>query len=120
MLLTFCTTSVFDSPARIPWVKQVEENNKSYCTTPRVYAVISTRQPSRPDPASARNHGRSGVSWLNDQTLHQLIATYGYWAVGIIIGLESMGLPLSGETTLVLSALYAHKHQVKFKRSHRQ
>ena len=32
MLLTFCTTSVFDSPARIPWVKQVEENNKSYCT----------------------------------------------------------------------------------------
>jgi membrane protein DedA with SNARE-associated domain len=50
------------------------------------------------------------VSWLNDQNLHELIATYGYWAVGIIIGLESMGLPLPGETTLVLSALYAHKH----------
>jgi membrane protein DedA with SNARE-associated domain len=59
-------------------------------------------------------------SLIHNQNLHEPIATYGSWAVGIIIGLESMGLPLPGETALVLSALYAHKHQVKFKRSHRQ
>ena len=49
-------------------------------------------------------------SLIHNQNLHEPIATYGSWAVGIIIGLESMGLPLPGETTLVLSALYAHKH----------
>ncbi len=36
-----------------------------------------------------------------------LVATYGCWFVGLIIALESMGLPLPGETTLVLAAIYA-------------
>jgi membrane protein DedA with SNARE-associated domain len=35
------------------------------------------------------------------------IALYGYWAVGIIIALESMGVPLPGETTLVSVSIYA-------------
>jgi membrane protein DedA with SNARE-associated domain len=36
-----------------------------------------------------------------------LIATYGYWTVGGIIALESMGLPLPGEATLIAAAVYA-------------
>ena len=36
-----------------------------------------------------------------------LIALYGYWLVGGIVALESMGLPLPGETALVAAAIYA-------------
>ena len=39
--------------------------------------------------------------------LHQLMATYGLWALFAIVMLESMGLPLPGETALVSAALYA-------------
>jgi membrane protein DedA with SNARE-associated domain len=39
-----------------------------------------------------------------------LISHYGYAAVAVVVGLESMGLPLPGETTLVLSAVYAASH----------
>ena len=39
-----------------------------------------------------------------------LISKYGYAAVAVVVGLESMGLPLPGETTLVLSAVYAATH----------
>jgi len=35
------------------------------------------------------------------------IAAYGYWAVLVIVGLESVGVPLPGETTLVAAAVYA-------------
>jgi membrane protein DedA with SNARE-associated domain len=35
------------------------------------------------------------------------IAAYGYWAVAVLVGLESMGLPLPGETTLIAAAVYA-------------
>ena len=31
----------------------------------------------------------------------------GYWVVALIVGLESLGLPLPGETILVLAAIYA-------------
>lgn len=40
-------------------------------------------------------------------TIHHLIAAYGYFGVALIIGLESMGLPLPGETALISAALYA-------------
>lgn len=40
-------------------------------------------------------------------TIHHLIATYGYLGLGLIIGLESMGIPLPGETALISGALYA-------------
>jgi membrane protein DedA with SNARE-associated domain len=39
--------------------------------------------------------------------LQQLVASHGYWAVALIVGLESMGIPLPGETILVLAAIYA-------------
>jgi membrane protein DedA with SNARE-associated domain len=42
-----------------------------------------------------------------DGTLTDLIATHGYWLVATIVALESMGLPLPGETVLVTAAIYA-------------
>lgn len=36
-----------------------------------------------------------------------LLQSYGYFAVFLFIGLESVGLPLPGETTLIAAALYA-------------
>jgi membrane protein DedA with SNARE-associated domain len=44
---------------------------------------------------------------LLQQDIAGLISTYGYALVALVIFLESMGLPLPGETTLVLAALYA-------------
>jgi membrane protein DedA with SNARE-associated domain len=39
--------------------------------------------------------------------LQQLLGAYGYWAIAFIVGLESMGIPLPGETILVLAAIYS-------------
>lgn len=41
------------------------------------------------------------------ELLQQLLATYGYAAVGLGVMLESMGVPLPGETLLLLGAAYA-------------
>src|SRR5689334_5679013 len=41
------------------------------------------------------------------EQLQQLVATHGYWVIALIVGLESMGIPLPGETILVLAAIYA-------------
>lgn len=41
------------------------------------------------------------------ELLQRLLATYGYAAVGLGVMLESMGLPLPGETLLLLGAAYA-------------
>ncbi len=47
------------------------------------------------------------ASVLSEHGLAQLVATYGYWIVAGVIGLESMGLPLPGETMLIIAAIYA-------------
>ena len=39
----------------------------------------------------------------------ELISAYGYWAVALIVTLESMGIPLPGETMLVAISIYAAK-----------
>jgi membrane protein DedA with SNARE-associated domain len=36
-----------------------------------------------------------------------LITTYGYYAVFVLVGAESLGIPLPGETALILAAVYA-------------
>jgi membrane protein DedA with SNARE-associated domain len=41
------------------------------------------------------------------ETLSSLAAQHGYWLVATIVALESMGIPLPGETTLVSAAIYA-------------
>jgi membrane protein DedA with SNARE-associated domain len=50
------------------------------------------------------------VEWIPPAYLRHLFATYGYWSVAGIIALESMGLPLPGETVLVLAALFVARH----------
>lgn len=47
---------------------------------------------------------------LSPEHLHQLFVNYGYWAVAIVVGLESVGLPLPGEAVLVAAAAYAASH----------
>jgi membrane protein DedA with SNARE-associated domain len=39
--------------------------------------------------------------------LQLLVSTHGAWAVGVLVGLESLGLPLPGETALIAAAIYA-------------
>ncbi|MFZ1106341.1 MAG: DedA family protein [Hyphomicrobiaceae bacterium] len=50
------------------------------------------------------------MEWGSSGHIAHLIATYGLLAIGVIIVLESMGLPLPGESVLVLAALYAAHH----------
>ena len=42
-----------------------------------------------------------------DIDITHLISQYGYLAVGGVVGLESIGIPLPGETTLVAAATFA-------------
>lgn len=42
-------------------------------------------------------------------TLPALVASHGYWLLAAVVALESMGLPLPGETALVMAAVYAGK-----------
>jgi membrane protein DedA with SNARE-associated domain len=39
--------------------------------------------------------------------LDSLLATYGYLAVFVLVGTESVGIPLPGETMLITAAIYA-------------
>ncbi|GAC1353397.1 MAG: DedA family protein [Polyangiales bacterium] len=39
--------------------------------------------------------------------LFHFVSAHGYWAVGVLVGLESMGIPMPGETALVLAAVFA-------------
>src|SRR5579863_150936 len=42
-----------------------------------------------------------------------LVHTYGYWAVFALVGLESLGIPLPGETILVAAGTYVgHTHKL--------
>ena len=42
-----------------------------------------------------------------------LIAVYGYWAVFALVGGESLGVPLPGETALIIAGTYAgHTHHL--------
>ncbi len=46
-------------------------------------------------------------------SLHHLVETYGYAAVFVLVFVESLAVPLPGETTLVLAATYAGVHPHK-------
>ncbi|MEA2856707.1 MAG: hypothetical protein QOH98_1028 [Methylobacteriaceae bacterium] len=39
--------------------------------------------------------------------IHHLLSTYGYWAVLVVVMVESAGIPVPGETILVSAAIYA-------------
>lgn len=44
---------------------------------------------------------------LDQAQIAAILATYGYWAILVVVALESAGLPLPGETMLVGAAIYA-------------
>jgi membrane protein DedA with SNARE-associated domain len=53
------------------------------------------------------------VDVLSPTWIHGLLQTYGLWVLFTLIVLESMGVPLPGETALVTAALYAGStHQI--------
>ena len=46
-------------------------------------------------------------------SISQLIASFGYVAVFVLVGMESLGIPLPGETALITAAVYAgHTHRL--------
>ncbi|MGA8170473.1 MAG: DedA family protein [Methylocystis sp.] len=48
------------------------------------------------------------MGFLLDQgQIVHLVSTYGYWAIFVIVSLESAGVPLPGETMLIGAAIYA-------------
>jgi membrane protein DedA with SNARE-associated domain len=45
--------------------------------------------------------------------ISHLISSYGYWAVFLLVGAESLGIPLPGETALITAGIYAgHTHRL--------
>ncbi|MEH3145859.1 MAG: DedA family protein [Methylobacterium frigidaeris] len=47
------------------------------------------------------------MSFLHDLPVADLITHYGYWAIFLVITLESAGVPMPGETALITAAVYA-------------
>src|SRR5215467_10606199 len=63
------------------------------------------RRAGLPGPRAA-----SGRAWVN---VSNLIASYGYWAVFLLVAVESLGIPLPGETALITAGIYAgHTHRL--------
>src|SRR5215467_9093598 len=63
------------------------------------------RRAGLPGPRAA-----SGRAWVS---ISDLIASYGYWAVFLLVGAESLGIPLPGETALITAGIYAgHTHRL--------
>jgi len=50
------------------------------------------------------------MSFFSHHDLHQFIASYGYWAIAFFVAIESMGIPMPGETILIAGAGYAGTH----------
>src|SRR5579864_1833491 len=44
---------------------------------------------------------------LATSELLRFLASYGYWAVLLFVAIESTGIPLPGETMLLVAAIYA-------------
>ena len=44
---------------------------------------------------------------FGEAELRHLLSVYGYWAVMAFVGIESIGIPLPGETMLIAAAIYA-------------
>jgi membrane protein DedA with SNARE-associated domain len=47
--------------------------------------------------------------------LHAFITTYGYFAVFVVVALESAGVPMPGETALVTAAIFAGQGSLDIK-----
>ncbi|MGA2128258.1 MAG: DedA family protein [Xanthobacteraceae bacterium] len=47
------------------------------------------------------------MGFIDAEWIHHIVGSYGYVAIALIVMMESAGLPLPGETTLVSAAVYA-------------
>jgi membrane protein DedA with SNARE-associated domain len=60
---------------------------------------------------------RLALHFFDMEHVQQLLASYGYWAVLVVVMMESAGIPVPGETILVSAAIYAgttHKMQIEW------
>ena len=62
---------------------------------------------SEPNRASPLRQSDGGMTFLSHGELPHPISAYGYGVVGGIVALESIGIPLPGETTLIAAAVIA-------------
>ncbi len=51
-------------------------------------------------------HGPA-ITIISDQSLRSWLTTYGYWAVFVLVAIESIGVPVPGETMLIIASVYA-------------
>jgi membrane protein DedA with SNARE-associated domain len=73
-------------------------------------SLVTRRPPTRPNPPF-RNTRWGKVGGVNVDALLETIPPMAvYLIVGVIIGLESLGIPLPGEIALVSAALLASRH----------
>lgn len=61
----------------------------------------------RPYASDRHFEGLAAMSIIPDGEFTSLVQTYGYGVVGALIALESMGLPVPGETVLIGTAILA-------------
>src|SRR5215831_5692428 len=67
-------------------------------------------------PGRLRRAGLPGARAISGRArvnVSNLIASYGYWAVFLLVAVESLGIPLPGETALITAGIYAgHTHRL--------
>jgi membrane protein DedA with SNARE-associated domain len=65
----------------------------------------------RPAGRRTRNGLRTSrcreFGWQQLVSIGNLVASYGYWATFALVGAESLGIPLPGETALIITGTYA-------------
>ena len=81
-----------------------------------------SRRGARCAPTRAASPGRRRSAPDMDLVhhLHGYLATYGYLAIFVIVGLESAGVPMPGETVLVAAAILAGRGQAQHLWRHRR
>src|SRR2546423_14887680 len=67
--------------------------------------TISLKETSKKVSREKRKHNR--MLHLATSDLLRLLPTYGYLAVLVFVGIESIGIPFPGETMLLIAAIYA-------------
>src|SRR2546429_9571953 len=67
--------------------------------------TISLKETSKKVSREKRKHNR--MLHLATSDLLRLLTTYGYLAVLVFVGIESIGIPFPGETMLLIAAIYA-------------
>src|SRR5581483_4128489 len=47
------------------------------------------------------------MGWLDREEVFHLLATYGYMLIAVMVAVEGIGIPVPGETTLLVAAVTA-------------